>query len=188
MRIGFLRVPSHGAHLSSSSRLFINRITYSTIMSGFELGSLNQAISEQSILLKNLREQNAEQSLVNEAHKKLGELKKQLGQFTAAAKDKDKIDAKKKERLLLKTAKGTRDFGPAETACRSYIESTIRDVFTLYGGTGLDTPVFERKDILSGKYGEDAKLIFDLADQGGEQLALRYDHTVRVPGNSHEFS
>jgi hypothetical protein len=32
--------------------------------------------------------------------------------------------------------------------------------------------------VLTDKYGEDAKLIFDLQDQGGEQLALRYDHTV----------
>ena len=29
-----------------------------------------------------------------------------------------------------------------------------------------------------GKYGEDQKLIYDLADQGGEQLSLRYDLTV----------
>lgn len=31
---------------------------------------------------------------------------------------------------------------------------------------------------MTGKYGEDSKLIYDLLDQGGEQLALRYDHTV----------
>lgn len=29
-----------------------------------------------------------------------------------------------------------------------------------------------------GKYGEDSKLIYDLKDQGGEILALRYDLTV----------
>lgn len=29
-----------------------------------------------------------------------------------------------------------------------------------------------------GKYGEDSKLIYDLADQGGEILSLRYDLTV----------
>ena len=62
--------------------------------------------------------------------------------------------------------------------CREYIERTVKECFTAYGGSCLDTPVFERKDILAGKYGEDAKLIFDLMDQGGEQLALRYDHTV----------
>jgi histidyl-tRNA synthetase len=62
--------------------------------------------------------------------------------------------------------------------CREYIERIVKECFTAYGGSCLDTPVFERKDILAGKYGEDAKLIFDLMDQGGEQLALRYDHTV----------
>ncbi|KAH0544511.1 Cytoplasmic and mitochondrial histidine tRNA synthetase [Glutinoglossum americanum] len=39
-------------------------------------------------------------------------------------------------------------------------------------------PVFELKEILSGKYGEDSKLIYDLADQGGELCSLRYDLTV----------
>lgn len=62
--------------------------------------------------------------------------------------------------------------------CRAHIERIVTDVFTAYGGSALDTPVFERKDVLAGKYGEDQKLIFDLMDQGGEQLALRYDHTV----------
>lgn len=62
--------------------------------------------------------------------------------------------------------------------CREHVERIVKDVFTSYGGSALDTPVFERKDVLAGKYGEDQKLIFDLMDQGGEQLALRYDHTV----------
>ena len=62
--------------------------------------------------------------------------------------------------------------------CREHIERIVRSVFTAYGGSCVDTPVFERKDILTGKYGEDSKLIFDLKDQGGEELALRYDHTV----------
>lgn len=29
----------------------------------------------------------------------------------------------------------------------------------------LDTPVFELRETLMGKYGEDSKLIYDLADQ-----------------------
>jgi len=62
--------------------------------------------------------------------------------------------------------------------CRTHIENIVKECFTTYGGACLDTPVFERKDVLTDKYGEDAKLIFDLMDQGGEQLALRYDHTV----------
>ena len=62
--------------------------------------------------------------------------------------------------------------------CREHVERIVKDCFTTYGGSQLDTPVFERKEVLTGKYGEDQKLIFDLMDQGGEQLALRYDHTV----------
>jgi histidyl-tRNA synthetase len=38
--------------------------------------------------------------------------------------------------------------------------------------------VFELRKVLTGKYGEDSKLIYDLADQGGEICSLRYDLTV----------
>ena len=48
----------------------------------------------------------------------------------------------------------------------------------MHGGVTIDTPVFELKEILSGKYGEDSKLIYDLQDQGGELCSLRYDLTV----------
>ena len=44
--------------------------------------------------------------------------------------------------------------------------------------TFSNRPVFELKEILAGKYGEDSKLIYDLADQGGEICSLRYDLTV----------
>lgn len=52
------------------------------------------------------------------------------------------------------------------TVC--FCESTDQDV----------SPDFELKEILTGKYGEDSKLIYDLADQGGELCSLRYDLTV----------
>ena len=61
---------------------------------------------------------------------------------------------------------------------RDKIFSTITEVFKRLGGVTIDTPVFELKEILSGKYGEDSKLIYDLADQGGEICSLRYDLTV----------
>ncbi|KAL6315297.1 hypothetical protein AAG906_000387 [Vitis piasezkii] len=53
-----------------------------------------------------------------------------------------------------------------------------RDVFKRHGAMALDTPVFELRETLMGKYGEDSKLIYDLADQGGELCSLRYDLTV----------
>lgn len=51
-------------------------------------------------------------------------------------------------------------------------------MFKRHGGIPLDTPVFELRDILTEKYGEDTRLIYDLQDQGGELCSLRYDLTV----------
>lgn len=78
----------------------------------------------------------------------------------------------------LKTPKGTRDWIGVDMILRESIFSAISEVFKRHGGTQLDTPVFELKEILAGKYGEDSRLIYDLADQGGEDTALRYDLTV----------
>lgn len=77
-----------------------------------------------------------------------------------------------------KIAKGAQDFLPAQMELRERIFNSIRKIFKLHGAVEIETPVFELKETLTGKYGEDSKLIYDLADQGGEQLALRYDLTV----------
>ncbi|KAF4376833.1 hypothetical protein F8388_025704 [Cannabis sativa] len=60
---------------------------------------------------------------------------------------------------------GTRDFAKEQMAIRKKAFSIIEDVFERHGATALDTPVFELRETLMGKYGEDSKLIFDLADQ-----------------------
>uniref|UniRef100_A0AAG5DV50 histidine--tRNA ligase n=1 Tax=Anopheles atroparvus TaxID=41427 RepID=A0AAG5DV50_ANOAO len=80
--------------------------------------------------------------------------------------------------LSLKTAKGTRDYGPEAMALRQRVLEQVIRVFRKHGAETIDTPVFELKEVLTGKYGEDSKLIYDLKDQGGEILALRYDLTV----------
>ena len=77
-----------------------------------------------------------------------------------------------------KVPKGTRDYLPEQMAIRDEAFTIIRRVFKRHGAVEIDTPVFELKETLTGKYGEDSKLIYDLADQGGERLALRYDLTV----------
>jgi len=94
------------------------------------------------------------------------ELKKQLG------------DGNSKQKFVLKTPKGTRDYYPAQMAIREKVFNTIIDCFHRHGAEQIDTPVFELKETLTGKYGEDSKLIYDLKDQGGELLSLRYDLTV----------
>lgn len=85
---------------------------------------------------------------------------------------------KKDAPILLKTAKGTRDFNPTQMAVRERVFKNITEIFQLHGAVTIDTPVFERKEILTSKYGEDSKLIYDLQDQLGELLSLRYDLTV----------
>ena len=77
-----------------------------------------------------------------------------------------------------KVPKGTRDYLPEQMSIRDKAFTIIRRVFKRHGAVEIDTPVFELKETLTGKYGEDSKLIYDLADQGGEMLALRYDLTV----------
>jgi histidyl-tRNA synthetase len=80
---------------------------------------------------------------------------------------------------------GTRDFLAAELERRERAFGVIRTVFTRYGFEPLQTPAFERLDVLLGKYGEDAdKLVFKILRRGEHEasgeadLALRYDHTV----------
>lgn len=82
------------------------------------------------------------------------------------------------QKFTLKTPKGTRDYQPQQMSLRQAVLDKIIAVFKKHGAESIDTPVFELKDVLTGKYGEDSKLIYDLKDQGGEILSMRYDLTV----------
>uniref|UniRef100_A0A2A4JW78 histidine--tRNA ligase n=1 Tax=Heliothis virescens TaxID=7102 RepID=A0A2A4JW78_HELVI len=82
------------------------------------------------------------------------------------------------QKFTLKTPKGTRDYNPQQMSIRNGVLEKIISVFKRHGAECIDTPVFELKEVLTGKYGEDSKLIYDLKDQGGEILSLRYDLTV----------
>ncbi|KAI1338495.1 hypothetical protein F5Y15DRAFT_385954 [Xylariaceae sp. FL0016] len=86
--------------------------------------------------------------------------------------------APKAPKFELKTPKGTKDWEGKDMVIRDKIFNTITEVFKRHGGVTIDTPVFELREILAGKYGEDSKLIYDLANQGGEICSLRYDLTV----------
>lgn len=101
-----------------------------------------------------------------------------------AQQSKDKKDGP--AGFQLKVPKGTIDHKPAAALLRKKIFATLEGIFAKHGGEVIDTPVFELKEILAGKYGEDSKLIYDLQDQGGELCSLRYDLTVsrKVSGRS----
>src|SRR5690554_6938506 len=97
--------------------------------------------------------------------------------------------------------KGTRDFLPADVAKRTYIFETIKNAFRKYGFQPIETPSFEKRETLLGKYGEEGdRLIFRILNSGDKmkkadlnalendnlavfanslsEKALRYDLTV----------
>ena len=90
--------------------------------------------------------------------------------------------------------KGTRDFGPQESAERNYIFDTIRSVFRTYGYSQIETPAMENLSTLLGKYGEEGdKLLYRILNSGDAfanvdpekplapqvcEKGLRYDLTV----------
>lgn len=97
--------------------------------------------------------------------------------------------------------KGTRDYHPEIVLKRNYITDIIRDVFTKYGYLEIQTPSFEKRETLSGKYGNEGdRLIFNILNSGEKvrkadikalnenkttefinsisEKALRYDLTV----------
>jgi histidyl-tRNA synthetase len=80
---------------------------------------------------------------------------------------------------------GTRDFLAADVEQREHALGVLASVFARYGFEPLQTPAFERLDVLLGKYGDEGdKLVFKILRRGEHEasgeadLALRYDLTV----------
>ncbi|MBS3131873.1 histidine--tRNA ligase [Candidatus Woesearchaeota archaeon] len=81
----------------------------------------------------------------------------------------------------LQIPKGTRDLKPEEMIVRGRIANTLKEVFEIYGFSPLETPVFERFDVLASKYAGGSEILnetFRFKDHGKRELALRYDLTV----------
>ena len=84
------------------------------------------------------------------------------------------LSAPRKPQVL----KGFRDYLPQQMLLRQRVLGTIRSVFERHGFEPLDTPVLEYLEILTGKAGENEKLMYHFEDQGGRAVGLRYDLTV----------
>jgi histidyl-tRNA synthetase len=75
--------------------------------------------------------------------------------------------------------KGFRDYLPTSEIPRQRVLRTIAEVFESFGFAPLTTPALEYSEVLLGKYGEQGdKLLYRFADNGGRDVALRYDLTV----------
>uniref|UniRef100_UPI00358F16D4 histidine--tRNA ligase-like n=1 Tax=Myxine glutinosa TaxID=7769 RepID=UPI00358F16D4 len=135
-------------------------------MADTDRAKLEAALKAQGELVRRLKAEKSSKEKVDAEVSKLLSLKEKLGLDDG------------KQKFVLKTPKGTRDYGPKQMAIRERVFGIIVEAFKRHGAETIDTPVFELKETLTGKYGEDSKLIYDLEDQGGELLALRYDLTV----------
>ncbi|GJQ71251.1 hypothetical protein Trydic_g18530, partial [Trypoxylus dichotomus] len=131
---------------------------------------IEELIKEQEDIVRELEAAKESKEKIAEEVAKLLELKAQLNNEENITNDTHKF--------VLKTPKGTRDYTPHQMVIRQRVLEKVVSVFKRHGAESIDTPVFELKEVLMGKYGEDSKLIYDLEDQGGEILCLRYDLTV----------
>ncbi|KIH60563.1 WHEP-TRS domain protein [Ancylostoma duodenale] len=146
----------------------VKSAAYGETMNEAELKVLQDEIKAMGDEIRSLKTEKADPALIKAKVAAMLEKKKLLGDGQT---DQGKF--------VLKTAKGTRDYGPKSMAVRESVLKIVTDSFKRHGAETIDTPVFELRDVLMGKYGEEGgKLVYDLQDQGGELLSLRYDLTV----------
>lgn len=78
-----------------------------------------------------------------------------------------------------KILKGFRDFLPQDEILRSDLTEKLTKTFRSYGFVPIDTPVLEYTEILLRKSnGETEKQMFRFEDNGGRDVAMRFDLTV----------
>lgn len=78
-----------------------------------------------------------------------------------------------------KVLKGFRDFLPADEIERALLMEKLVKVFRDYGFVPIDTPALEYSEILLRKSGgETEKQVFRFNDNGGRDVAMRFDLTV----------
>jgi histidyl-tRNA synthetase len=82
-------------------------------------------------------------------------------------------------RVEARTLKGFRDYLPEADIPRQRMLRTVTAVFEAFGFGPLTTPALEYSEALLGKYGDEGdKLLYRFEDNGGRDVALRYDLTV----------
>ncbi len=78
-----------------------------------------------------------------------------------------------------RTLKGFRDLTPDLMIPREVMVTTAKQVYASYGFSPIDTPALEYTEILLGKGGaESDKQMYRFEDNGGRDVALRFDLTI----------
>jgi histidyl-tRNA synthetase len=77
--------------------------------------------------------------------------------------------------------RGTRDFLPAETTRRRYVENIMREVVKNWGYSEVITPTFEHLDLFTLKSGEGiVGELYNFTDKGDREMTLRPELTAPV--------
>ena len=83
------------------------------------------------------------------------------------------------EMIQPRVLKGFRDFLPQNEIARNELIEKIINVYRSFGFVPIDTPVLEYTEILLRKSnGETEKQVFRFTDNGGRDVAMRFDLTV----------
>ena len=70
----------------------------------------------------------------------------------------------------IKPPKGTRDFDPSLELCREKLVQVCKETFALYGAQPIQTPIFETKQLIMEKYGEESdKQVYELSETNRTQ-------------------
>ncbi|KAI7249972.1 hypothetical protein KC345_g11694, partial [Hortaea werneckii] len=81
----------------------------------------------------------------------------------------------------MQNIKGTYDYFGREQAIRQNVRITLQELFELYGFESMDTTLLNELELLTSKYAggdEILREMYQLEDQGGRRLGLRYDLTI----------
>ncbi|OKP84970.1 histidine--tRNA ligase [Paenibacillus sp. P3E] len=81
----------------------------------------------------------------------------------------------------MQNVKGTYDYFGREQSIRQKVRSTLTELFELYDFESMDTTLLNELELLTSKYAggdEILREMYQLTDQGGRQLGLRYDLTI----------
>ncbi|MDF1746371.1 MAG: histidine--tRNA ligase [Gimesia sp.] len=84
----------------------------------------------------------------------------------------------KKTLITPRTLKGFRDYLPAAMIPREQLIETAKSVYRSYGFSPIDTPALEYTEILTGKGGTESDKQMFRFEQGGRDVAMRFDLTV----------
>lgn len=80
--------------------------------------------------------------------------------------------------MKVRPPEGLIDLEPEDMRILNYIVDQLKEVFEKNGFEPIDTPAFEKKEVLFKKYGAEEKLIYEVGKMGKYEYALRYDLTV----------